>query len=100
VILVKCVIYFLIYLNPSKFLTQFKFKINMFMFYLYNQVMDYSELTERLRKTLYYGSVAKASASLNSSLPLTRTEMQCIVSLLHSNLKFCFLCRCNSGEVY
>nr|SVE75124.1 EOG090X069C [Daphnia dolichocephala] len=40
------------------------------------QVMDYSELTERLRKTLYYGSVSRASHSFNSSLPLTRVMVE------------------------
>nr|SVE84255.1 EOG090X069C [Daphnia pulex] len=55
-------------------------------------VMDYSELTERLRKTLYYGSVAKASASLNSSLPLTRVIVEKFTET-DSNLfleKLCF----------
>nr|SVE74182.1 EOG090X069C [Daphnia barbata] len=40
------------------------------------EIMDYSELTERLRKTMYYGSVSRASHSLNSSLPLTRVMVE------------------------
>ena len=52
--------------------------------------MDYSELTKRLRKTLYYGSVS-ASTSLNSSLPLTRTEIQCKVLFFRSHFIFLFL---------
>nr|CAG4639180.1 EOG090X069C [Daphnia magna]SVE82495.1 EOG090X069C [Daphnia magna] len=55
-------------------------------------VMDYSELTERLRKTLYYGSVSKTSHSLNSSLPLTRVMVEKF-SETDSNLfleKLCF----------
>ncbi|XP_045034191.1 LOW QUALITY PROTEIN: uncharacterized protein LOC116928256 [Daphnia magna] len=57
-----------------------------------DNVMDYSELTERLRKTLYYGSVSKASHSLNSSLPLTRVMVEKF-SETDSNLfleKLCF----------
>ena len=34
-------------------------------------MMDYAALTERLRKTLYYGAVSKPTPSFNSSLPLT-----------------------------
>ncbi|XP_057379437.1 uncharacterized protein LOC130701472 [Daphnia carinata] len=57
-----------------------------------DNVMDYSELTERLRKTLYYGSVPKASHSLNSSLPLTNVLVERF-SESDSNLfleKLCF----------
>nr|SVE86123.1 EOG090X069C [Daphnia similis] len=57
-----------------------------------HEIMDYSELTERLRKTLYYGSVSKASHSLNSSLPLTRVMVEKF-SETDSNLfleKLCF----------
>nr|SVE70423.1 EOG090X069C [Daphnia similis]SVE71047.1 EOG090X069C [Daphnia similis]SVE71678.1 EOG090X069C [Daphnia similis]SVE72310.1 EOG090X069C [Daphnia similis] len=57
-----------------------------------HEVMDYSELTERLRKTLYYGSVSKASHNLNSSLPLTRVMVEKF-SETDSNLfleKLCF----------
>nr|SVE77005.1 EOG090X069C [Daphnia lumholtzi]SVE77603.1 EOG090X069C [Daphnia lumholtzi]SVE78231.1 EOG090X069C [Daphnia lumholtzi]SVE78860.1 EOG090X069C [Daphnia lumholtzi] len=56
------------------------------------KIMDYSELTERLRKTLYYGSVSKTSHSLNSSLPLTRVMVEKF-SESDSNLfleKLCF----------
>nr|SVE73556.1 EOG090X069C [Daphnia atkinsoni] len=57
-----------------------------------HKIMDYSELTERLRKTLYYGSVSKASNTLNSSLPLTRVMVEKF-SETDSNLfleKLCF----------
>nr|SVE75754.1 EOG090X069C [Daphnia hispanica] len=57
-----------------------------------HEIMDYSELTERLRKTLYYGSVSKGSHSLNSSLPLTRVIVEKF-SETDSNLfleKLCF----------
>nr|CAG4637009.1 EOG090X069C [Ceriodaphnia reticulata]SVE72936.1 EOG090X069C [Ceriodaphnia reticulata] len=52
----------------------------------------YHSLTERLRKTLYYGTVSKPTPSLNSSLPLTDVMVEKF-SESDSNLfleKLCF----------